>query len=35
LSEIKKVKINQQWFDAEMTKKTAKLLHRLNILPIT
>jgi transposase len=35
LSEIKKVKINQPWFNAGMTKKTADLLHRLNILPIT
>jgi transposase len=35
LSEIKKVKINNQWYDAEMTLKTRELLQSLNILPIT
>ena len=35
LSEIKKVKINDQWYNAEMTKKTRDLLQSLNILPIT
>ena len=32
LSEIKKVKINDQWHDAEITKKTRDLLQKLNIL---
>ena len=35
LSEVKKVKINDQWYDAEITKKTRELLQALNILPIT
>jgi hypothetical protein len=35
LSEIKKVKINQKWFNAEITKKTATLLDKLKMLPIT
>jgi len=35
LSEIKKVKINNQWYDAEITKNTRELLQSLNILPIT
>ena len=35
LCEIKKVKINNLWFDAETTKKTRDLLQSLNILPIT
>ena len=35
LCEVKKVKINDQWYDAEITKATRKLLHSLNILPIT
>ena len=35
LSEVKKVKINNQWYDAEITKKTRELLQTLNILPIT
>jgi hypothetical protein len=32
LSEVKKVKINNQWHDAEITKKTQLLLQSLNIL---
>jgi hypothetical protein len=32
LSEIKKVKINDQWYDAEITKKTRDLLEKVNIL---
>jgi hypothetical protein len=32
LAEIKKVKINNQWYDAEITKKTTDLLRSLNIL---
>ena len=35
LCEIKKVKINDQWYDAEITKNTRELLQSLNILPIT
>jgi hypothetical protein len=35
LSEIKKVKINNQWYDAEITRNTRELLQSLNILPIT
>jgi transposase len=35
LSEVKKVKINDMWFDAEQTKKTADLLLNLKIMPIT
>ena len=34
LSELKKVKINNQWYDAEITKNTRRLLQSLNILPI-
>jgi transposase len=32
LFEIKKVKINNQWYDAEITRKTQELLQTLNIL---
>jgi transposase len=32
LSEIKKVKINNQWYDAEMTRNTREMLESLNIL---
>jgi transposase len=32
LSAIKKVKINDLWYDAEITKKTSDLLRSLNIL---
>jgi len=32
LSEIKKVKINNHWYDAEITKNTSELLQSLNIL---
>ena len=35
LSEIKKIKINSQWYDAEIIKNTRDLLKSLNILPIT
>jgi len=35
LTEIKKVKINDQWLDAEITKNTKTILQKLNILPIT
>jgi hypothetical protein len=35
LSEIKKVKINGQWHDAEMTKNTQEMLKKMNIFPIT
>jgi transposase len=35
LSEVKKVKINESWHDAEMTQKTRILLQKLKILPIT
>ena len=32
LSEIKKVKINNEWYDAEITRKTREFLESLNIL---
>jgi len=32
LCEIKKVKINKEWYDGEITKKTRELLQTLNIL---
>ena len=32
LSEVKKVKINNQWYDAELIKNTRELLQSLNIL---
>jgi hypothetical protein len=32
LSEVKKVRINNQWHDAEITKNTRELLQTLNIL---
>ena len=35
LCEIKKVKINNLWYDAEITKKTRDLLQSLDIIPIT
>ena len=35
LSEIKKVKINDMWLDAEKTKKTSELLLKLGIEHIT
>lgn len=35
MSEIKKVKINDQWYDAEITKNTKNILQILDILPIT
>ena len=35
LAEIKKVKINDIWLDAEKTKKTADLLRKLKIEHIT
>ena len=35
LSEVKKVKINNQWYDAEIIKKTRELLQTLGILPVT
>ena len=35
LSEIKKVKIDGQWYTAEITEKTRKLLQSLDIEPIT
>ena len=35
LSEVKKIKINETWLDAEMTQKTLNLLQKLKILPIT
>ena len=35
LSEIKKVRINNQWYDAEITLKTRELLESLDIYPIT
>ena len=35
LSEVKKVKINDQWYDAEITKNTRELLQSLNIFPVT
>jgi len=35
LSEIKKVKINETWQNAETTRKTRELLQKLKILPIT
>jgi hypothetical protein len=35
LAEIKKVKVNDMWYDAEQTKKTSELLQKLNIEPIT
>ncbi|MDR0304304.1 MAG: transposase [Chitinispirillales bacterium] len=33
LTEIKKVKINNQWYDAKTTKTTRELLKKLNIIP--
>jgi len=35
LAEIKKVKINGTWQNAEMTRKTRELLQKLKIIPIT
>jgi len=35
LAEIKKVKINDMWLDAEKTKKTADLMLKLKIEHIT
>jgi len=35
LAEIKKVKINDKWYDAEIIKKTEELLKKLKIKPIT
>ncbi|MDR0231067.1 MAG: hypothetical protein LBI82_02990 [Dysgonamonadaceae bacterium] len=35
LSEIKKVKINDEWLYAEVTQKTLKLLQKLEVVPIT
>jgi len=35
LSEVKKVKINEVWQNAEMTHKTQNLLKKLEILPVT
>jgi transposase len=35
LSEIKKVKINNSWINAEVTQNTLKLLQKLEIIPIT
>jgi hypothetical protein len=35
MAEIKKVKINEQWHDAEITKKTKEILKKLNIKHIT
>lgn len=35
LSEIKKVKINNQWHDAEIIKATKELLRKLKIKPVT
>jgi len=35
LTEVKMVKINNNWKIAEMTKKTLKLLQKMEILPIT
>jgi DNA-binding HxlR family transcriptional regulator len=32
LSKIKKVKINDQWINAEITQKTLKLLQKLGII---
>ena len=35
LSEVKKIKINDMWIDAENTKKTSELLLKLGLKPIT
>jgi hypothetical protein len=35
LAEVKKVKINDEWLNAEVTQKTRKLLQKLEIVPIT
>jgi hypothetical protein len=35
LGEIKKVKINNQWYDAETTKKNKELMKKINIKHIT
>jgi len=35
LAELKKVKINNTWHDAEVTRKTAELLGKLEIIPVT
>jgi transposase len=35
LSELKKVKINNDWHDTEATKKTSELLKNIGIIPIT
>jgi hypothetical protein len=35
LSELKKVKINNDWHDTESTKRTSDLLKNFGIIPIT
>jgi len=35
LAEMKKVKINNQWYDAEITKKNKDILQKIKIMPIT
>ncbi|MDR2473483.1 MAG: hypothetical protein LBD53_08005, partial [Tannerella sp.] len=35
LSEVKKVKINDRWHDAECTRKTIDLINKLGLKPIT
>jgi hypothetical protein len=35
LSELKKVKINNEWHNTELTKKTSELLKLIGIIPVT
>ncbi|MDR0712351.1 MAG: hypothetical protein LBF67_08440 [Prevotellaceae bacterium] len=35
LCELKKVKINNAWYDAEVTQKNIDLIHKIGIKPIT
>jgi hypothetical protein len=35
LSEVKKVKINDRWYDAECTRKTIDLINKLGLKPVT
>ena len=35
LAEVKKVKINDTWVNAEVTQKTLKLMQKLEIVPVT
>ncbi|MDR2384194.1 MAG: hypothetical protein LBD80_00830, partial [Tannerella sp.] len=35
LSELKKVKINNEWHNTELTKKTSERLKLIGIIPVT